>query len=103
MTLTFLVSTPNKAKAYIPITEIILGVQMASALIVAAEPLVKIAFKAAKKGKEKLVAYIQRKRAHSPKTEEEELLLKDHYQGFTVRIKIDDLDEHYFNMTAPAA
>ena len=63
MSLTCLVSTPNKAKAYIPITEIILGVQLASALVVAAEPLIKIAFRAAKKGTKMLVAYIQNRRA----------------------------------------
>ena len=101
MSLTCLMSTPNKAKAYVPITEIILGVQLASALVVAAEPLIKIAFKAAKKGSRRLAAYIQRKRARPPEVEEEELLLNSYHRGVMVRFKAEDLDEMYF--AAPAA
>ncbi len=93
------IATPHKAKAYIPVAEIIIGVQLASALIVAAEPLIKIGFKAFKKGAQKFITYVRNKRAHRQYEDLE--LVESPYKGYALRLRKYEGDDLMF--AAPAA
>tara|TARA_R110002095_G_scaffold209584_1_gene196257 strand:+ start:2493 stop:2921 length:429 start_codon:yes stop_codon:yes gene_type:complete len=59
-----LLATPNQAKAYVPIGEIIVGLQIATAVAVAAKPLVKMAYKTIKKGAKDIIHFVKRHRAN---------------------------------------
>jgi len=57
-----LVINPNKAKAYVPVMEILIGIQVATAVAVAAAPYVKKLYKALKKKGKKFIAFIKKHR-----------------------------------------
>ncbi|HBN22869.1 MAG TPA: hypothetical protein DD412_06505 [Holosporales bacterium] len=57
-----LIISPNKAKAYVPVMEIIIGIQVATAVAVAAAPYVKKLYKALKKKGKKFIAFIKKHR-----------------------------------------
>ena len=59
-----LLATPNKAKAYIPIAEIIVIIEAASAIAVAAKPLITMTYKAVKKGVKDVIHFVKRHRSN---------------------------------------
>ncbi|HBN22871.1 MAG TPA: hypothetical protein DD412_06515 [Holosporales bacterium] len=75
---TALLSVPNTAKA-LPISDIIGGIKVATHIAVTAKPLMKMIYKAVKKGGKDLVRFIKNHRGHHkakrrPVAEEENLI-----------------------------
>ena len=90
MSTALLINAPSKAKASLPVTEIIAGAQLASELFEAAEPMLKFGFKAFKKGSKKLAAYLHKKRK---KHKEEDIdFAMPPYKVFTGRAYDDEDD-----------
>ncbi|NCP63005.1 MAG: hypothetical protein GW748_08105 [Alphaproteobacteria bacterium] len=97
---TALLATPHKAKAYVPVAEIIVGIELATSIAIAAKPLVKMAYKAVKKGGKDFIRFIKNHRGHHKTKREplEEESLIPSYAPALVPMQ-QDLDERFNTVT----